>query len=44
MMGRYPGEQDSFDAEDPQHEVTIGYNFYMGKYEVYRAAMACSNG
>jgi formylglycine-generating enzyme required for sulfatase activity len=34
MMGRYPGEQDSFDGEDPQHQVTLPRNFYMGKYEV----------
>ncbi len=33
QMGRYPGEQDSFDREDPQHQVNIGYQFYMGKTE-----------
>jgi formylglycine-generating enzyme required for sulfatase activity len=34
MMGRYPGEQDSYTNEDPQHSVTISQGFYMGKYEV----------
>lgn len=34
MMGRYPGEQDSYANEDPQHEVTIAQDFYMGKYEI----------
>ena len=34
MMGRYPGEQDSYDNEDPQHEVTLTRGFWMGKYEV----------
>ncbi len=34
LMGRYPGEQDSRDSEDPRHEVTIGYDFWMGKYTV----------
>ena len=34
MMGRYPGEQDSNTWEDPQHPVTIGKEFWMGKYEV----------
>lgn len=33
MMGRYPGEQDSDEMEDPQHEVTVP-GFWMGKYEV----------
>ncbi|MBE7560185.1 SUMF1/EgtB/PvdO family nonheme iron enzyme [bacterium] len=37
MMGRYPGEQDSFASEDPQHQVNIGHDFYMGKYEVTQA-------
>jgi formylglycine-generating enzyme required for sulfatase activity len=37
MMGRYPGEQGSYDREDPQHQVNIGYDFYMGKYEVTKA-------
>ena len=36
-MGRYPGEQSSSDWEAPQHTVTIGYNLYMGKYEVTKA-------
>ncbi len=34
MMGRYPGEADSFDWEDPQHPVTLAYGFWMGKYEI----------
>lgn len=37
QMGRYPGEQDSYDWEDPQHPVTIGQDFYLGKYEVTKA-------
>ena len=32
MRGRYAGEQDSFDDEDPQHEVTLTQDFYLGKY------------
>jgi len=34
MMGRYPGEQDSYPREDPQHEVTFSSGFWMGKYEL----------
>ena len=34
MMGRYPGEQDSYSNEDPQHPVTLSQDFYMGRYEV----------
>ena len=38
MMGRYPGEQDSYDTlEDPQHEVTLTHGFWLGKYEVTQA-------
>jgi len=37
QMGRYPGEQDSYSYEGPQHEVNIGHDFYMGKYEVTKA-------
>jgi formylglycine-generating enzyme required for sulfatase activity len=37
MMGRSPGEQDSEENEDPRHEVTIDYDFYLGKYEVTKA-------
>ena len=37
LMGRHPGEQDSFSAEDPRHTVTIAYDFHMGKYEVTKA-------
>ncbi|MBW7864363.1 MAG: SUMF1/EgtB/PvdO family nonheme iron enzyme [Candidatus Hydrogenedentes bacterium] len=36
MMGRYSGELDSFDTEDPQHQVTVP-GFWMGKYEVTQA-------
>ncbi len=31
LMGRYPGEQDSYSYEDPQHSVTLG-GFWMAKY------------
>ncbi len=34
MMGRQDNEQDSFDREDPRHEVHFDYGFWMGKYEV----------
>ncbi len=34
MMGRYPGEADSSATEDPQHQVTLAYGFWMGKYEI----------
>jgi len=34
MMGRYPGEQDSYDWEDPQHQVTLTHGFSLGKYEL----------
>ena len=37
MMGRYPGEQDSFSYESPQHQVTLTKGFWMGKYEVTQA-------
>jgi len=37
MMGCYPGEQDSYSDEAPQHQVNIGYQFYMGKYEITQA-------
>lgn len=33
QMGRYAGEQDSYDREDPQHAVTVP-GFWLGKYEV----------
>jgi len=34
-MGRYPGERSSnFSDEDPQHLVTIAYDFYLGQTEV----------
>ncbi|NLV43208.1 MAG: SUMF1/EgtB/PvdO family nonheme iron enzyme, partial [Candidatus Hydrogenedentes bacterium] len=34
LMGRYPGEEGSYDREAPQHEVTLAQGFWMGKYEV----------
>ena len=37
QMGRYSGEQDSSLYEDPQHTVSIGYAFTMGKCEVTKA-------
>jgi formylglycine-generating enzyme required for sulfatase activity len=37
MMGRYSGEQDSYPEEDPRHQVDIGYDFYMGRYEITKA-------
>jgi len=37
MMGRYAGEQNSYSDEDPQHQVAIGHDFYLGKYEVTKA-------
>ena len=37
LMGRYDGEVSGTSAEDPQHEVTIAYNFYLGQYEVTQA-------
>ena len=37
MMGRYDGEQDSWSGEEPRHQVTIDYEFYMGKYEITKA-------
>ena len=36
LMGRYPGEQDSFEYEDPQHEVSVP-GFWMGQYPVTQA-------
>ena len=37
LMGRYPGEQDSYDWEDPQHEVTFAQGFWMSKYPITQA-------
>ena len=37
QMGRYPGEQDSYSDEAPQHQVTLSQGFWMGKYEVTQA-------
>jgi formylglycine-generating enzyme required for sulfatase activity len=44
MMGRQDNEQDSFDNEDPRHEVNIGYGFWMGKYEVTQAQWEAVTG
>ena len=33
LMGRYPGEQDSYSNEDPRHSVTLP-GFWMAKYEL----------
>ncbi|MCX5769469.1 MAG: formylglycine-generating enzyme family protein [Candidatus Hydrogenedentes bacterium] len=33
MMGRYPGEQDSWESEDPRHQVAVP-GFWMAKYEL----------
>jgi len=33
MMGRYAGEQDSWETEDPQHQVAVP-GFWMAKYEL----------
>ncbi len=37
MMGGYANEQDSNLGEAPQHQVSIGSPFYIGKYEVTKA-------
>jgi formylglycine-generating enzyme required for sulfatase activity len=34
MMGSPAGEQDRYDTEDPQHVVTIGRPFAVGKFHV----------
>ncbi len=34
QMGRYAGEQGSYDWEDPQHPVAFSSGFWLGKYEV----------
>ena len=44
MMGRQDGEQDSYDSEDPRHEVNINYGFWMGKYEVTQAQWEAVTG
>jgi formylglycine-generating enzyme required for sulfatase activity len=36
LMGRYTGEQDSEDAEDPQRPVELS-GFWMGRYEITQA-------
>ena len=37
MMGSPDNEQDRWSVEGPQHQVDIGYDFYLGKYEVTKA-------
>lgn len=37
LMGRYPGEQDSDEHADPQHEVTFAQGFWMSKCEITQA-------
>ena len=37
LMGRYPDEPYSYDGEGYQHQVDIGYDFYIGKYELTQA-------
>jgi len=37
MMGAHEGEQDGYDSEYPQHQVTLTSGFRMGKYEVTQA-------
>ncbi len=37
LRGRNPNEQDSSEREDPQHEVTLTEDFYLGKYPVTQA-------
>ncbi len=37
MMASPDNEQDRWSDEGPQHQVTIGYDFYLGKYEVTKA-------
>ena len=37
LMGRYPGELDSYSDEDPQRQVTFAHGFRMSKYEVTQA-------
>lgn len=37
MMGSPNSEKDRNPDESPQHRVTIGYEFYMGKFEVTQA-------
>ena len=44
QMGRYPGEQDSYDCEDPQHEVTLSSGFWMAKYELTKRQWAAVMG
>jgi len=43
LMGRYPGEQDSYDQEDPQHAVSVP-GFWLGKYELTKAQWTAMMG
>lgn len=40
MMGSPDGDTEAYDAERPQHEVTLTRDFYMGKYQVTAAQYA----
>ena len=44
MMGRYVGEQDSFDNEDPQHQVNFARGFWLGRYEVTKRQWTAVKG
>ena len=44
MMGAQDGEQDSYNTEDPRHEVNFGSGFWMGKYEVTQAQWEAVTG
>ncbi|MBI5091162.1 MAG: SUMF1/EgtB/PvdO family nonheme iron enzyme [Candidatus Hydrogenedentes bacterium] len=44
MMGRLPGEQDSFPTEDALHQVTLTQGFWVGKYEVTQAQWVAVTG
>jgi formylglycine-generating enzyme required for sulfatase activity len=37
LMGSPEADEDAYDDEKPQHRVTIGRPFYLGKYEVTQA-------
>lgn len=40
LMGSPDSDSEAYDAERPQHEVTLTRDFYMGKYEVTAAQYA----
>ena len=43
-MGRYPGERGSTGYEDPQHAVTVGYDFYLSETEITQAQWTAVTG